>query len=175
MELEVLKVGTPFKDFIGLEEGISLNATENGLRLLITFRNIHPMEVEHIAGSGYTECKALVKNNLLMFFIKFGDMDWWETSLRVREDTVLDPITSDDVGHAMHIILAEAGSGIVYGLRMIGLGNKFSKDFDKMFTQVTPLSTEDFISAVDTVHRAYSVKELLKMTNTRYTVGVRGV
>lgn len=174
--MEMLSVGQVHESFIGMPEGMSTTLTESGIQVLITFVNPVEEEKEFIR-TGETQIKLLTKNNVPFMFYKFGDLDWFESPIYIDEEqleNILD-MKDDTVGYGMYIILADPVTGIIHGLRAVGIGHQFSKEYNSMLLRAPMLTKEEYINTVHKIQNTYRVKELVKMSNVSYKFGTKGV
>lgn len=174
--MELLELGKVHKEYIGMPEGISSTLTESGVQVLITFDKPIQEEITQIR-SGQAQFKLLLKNDIPFMLSKFGKLDWMESPIRVDDEQLQGINNMNDValGYGMYVILTDVSTGIIHALRAIGLGNGFSKELNKMLLRAPILSKEEYIKKVFAVQRAYTTKELVKMTNISYNAGTTGV
>lgn len=174
--MEMLKVNEIYESYIGMPEGISTTLTDGGIQMLITFDKPLDEEINFIR-QGKAEFKLIVKNDIPFILSKFGGLEWMETPIKVDEDQVssISNIDCSTMGYGLYIILADVRTGIVKVLRAIGLGNKFSKDFNAMILRSPILANDEYIKRVFAVQRNYSTKDLVKMSYVSYRTGEENV
>lgn len=174
--MEMLKVNEVYESYIGMPEGISATLTESGVQVLITFDTPIQEEIDFIR-VGKAEFKLILKNDIPFLLSKFGGLDWMESPIRVDEEQIasISDMKCDDMGYGMYVILADVKTGAVKALRAIGLGNGFSKELNKMMLVAPILSKEEYIKNVLAVQRAYTNKELVKMSYISYNAGTKNV
>lgn len=173
--MECLEVGKVKEQFKGLPDGISACLTEGGIMLLASYNSPADTEVENYK-SGNIEFKLITMGDLVWMLVKVGSEEWSDMPVHIDEECTLDDVLADlddeMKGYSVSVVLADTITGEVKALRLLGLGNKFSKSLNKMMRKVTPITNNaDLLIRARNVQAKYSTKHLVKLSNTGYISG----
>lgn len=157
--MEMLQVGKPNKSLAGLGEGISFRVSDNEIRLLMTYNNIHDNEVKGVR-FGDIEIGLGEIDSMGMIFISIEEaLAISDMPLLIDEDFSFTDLNEDE-GYALTIILAEEKTGVIKALRAIGLGHEFSLELRKVCEKLGPVDVEDIVKGLLVLQSQYSSEEL---------------
>lgn len=109
-----------------IAEGVSVRLDNSGLFALLTYED--PTETEiHNLRDGDIQAKIFVKGTTAFFLLKYGDLPWMDTPLKLETSTF--PQT-DGISDCLSMItlLANALDGRIHVLRYTSLNPAFSQN-----------------------------------------------
>lgn len=168
-----LKVGSKYEYALMHPEGCQLQIGESGILLWLNYISPTKEEISHWTRPGKTEFRAVNKNGIFFLLAKAEGENWIDIPYCPQiSDTyrLLEPIYDDTSGYAMQIMLTDKSSGEIKGLRLIGLGNAFSKEIKYMLDSlidITPfLTAPEFYSKLSMVYSTYSTSQLVEFSHS---------
>lgn len=169
------EIGEPF--FITFnQEGMYFDTTETGTILIVGFNSPTQKEVEQFKSSVKSEFRLSVVDDVLFLLAKIGSLNWMDASYNPSVASSLKPLSFDildGMGMQMWIYLVDSRTNILKAQRLIGLGTKFSKDFQCMANEILAKgrTVSDFNCRLQNVYRRYTTKDLLKFSTSYYKTG----
>ena len=125
MDISVYQVGKVSEDLIGKEK-IIFDITDGGGILYVLFSS--PTENEIRQFKEDIEIRYVKVGSVFMMLFKFGSLNWADAPYSPhlsKMSGIAEP--ADGEGIALQIIFADADTGMVHGLRLIGLSTEFSR------------------------------------------------
>lgn len=122
------KVGHVIESFKGIPEGVKFDMTDEGAVLSILFNKPTQKEIEEIK-KGSLQFGMFMKNNIIFILSKFGSMQWMDAPYTIHLSKNLTELNeiSEGEGYSCHIVLADASSGEIKAMRLIGFDTQYSK------------------------------------------------
>lgn len=170
-----IKVGRPYiPNSTCFKPGVHFNFSAGIYQLLISINNLKKIEKKSIT-KGKGRFKIFTYRDILFLLYKFNPgFDWSDCPYhfsRVARDARVEPqdITNETEGIGLSIVLIEANTGIVEGIRLIKLKNKLSREIvDIIKHQVeNPISDEEYHRRIDSAYRYYPSTESMLKLNLR--------
>lgn len=170
-EFELLSVGKESKLVKGKNEGVGLYLDGNLPIMILSFVNPTKEEVKAVE-RGELKFHLVQKENVLFLLGDFLNAGIMETPIIKLKDNCLEKIENNDLGYGVHIILGDPNTGIIHAMRIISLGNDFSKKLYNLF-QTSDNNLKDhkeILAKIIMIQNNYTTKELLKYSISTYTV-----
>ena len=99
--------------------------------------------------------------------MKFGDEMWMDVPLFGDEDTFeyIEKITDKDSGYALNILVSEARTGELKGIRVLAINNSVSRNIYKFLENQKEkgYEQEDYDLALGQIYANYPTSQLVKM------------
>lgn len=172
MEFEKYEVGGILEKAVGKTEGAYIDVDDAGMQIIILFDGPKPEEIAQFEQEKPFEIRFVTLSDIMMFTLKIGNLNWMDApysphlSLGLTKD--FEEIKPGE-GLAAMLILADARNAKIKSMRLLGLSEKFSKEFvsearrlkDKVFVK----SQYDY--ALQNLYRKYETKEIVKLSDIR--------
>jgi hypothetical protein len=170
--MEKLEIGQIYRPAAHRGEGAHFEIKPSGLEMALLFNEPSPNEVEQVR-RGRFEVHLAEINQTIFLLAKFGGLEWidmpYDPTLTLGLE--LQPIDGDTEGYSLLVLLADVPSGTLRAIRMVGLGNRFSKTFRQrvLATLEKGIPHTEHLRRVDAVYGQYSsAKAMLKSSIVRY-------
>jgi hypothetical protein len=165
INFKVLEVGKRIEEGIEhYQEGCKFDFSDSGGLLLLFYNSPTEKEIIDITKSN-AKIGICEKEGVLFLLWKFGSQPWLDTpySIHLSQKFEFQPI-EDSMGYSIHIILVDAQTGIVKGMRLIAMPNKLSKNFKRIIIEQDGLSFDknDYDKRLNMVYGNYSTGDLIK-------------
>lgn len=170
MEVQMIHVGGVLDGAKGAAEGCSVNFPGSDIRIVITMKEPTKYEIEQIQ-SGDIEYKLAVVDGVPFFLVRYGELSWMELPVIKAKDHV--PEVSIDTfeegcGYMMTTLICDVPSGVVKGMRVIGMESDVSNAITEAVNKAT--LHDDLYKACADILKAqnkHSQKDILiKATHT---------
>lgn len=163
--MKLLEIGKLFKDGITrYKEGIKFDITDGGCNLLIYYADPSEEEKKDIT-KGSFKYGYFREGNVILMLFRFGEQQWMDAPYSVhlsKNLTKLQGITEAQ-GFALNIYLINANSGIIEGMRLVGLNERLSKMLKEDIVKQNDLIYDGFDIKLNEVYRKYTTKALVSM------------
>lgn len=175
MEITNLSVGEEFLPIWGRPEGIYINVDAGGILLVYNFANPTQSEVDQMNAGKPFEIRFTRVGDALYILTKCGNLNWTDAPYNphLSRQPELQPITDDVVGYALTLLMVDAATCVIKSIRMIGLGNEFSKalktEIDSLLDD--PFSPERYAQQLRANNMAFSTTELVQMSTNCWKIG----
>lgn len=172
-----ISVGSRYPFLATEQDGCILEYGENGLTLFALFRNWKAEELRQF----YTDKPVMFRWTEIagvgFLCAKFGEMPWCECPFhpaiyKQQGRRLSFPAISEYVGMALTVICADAETGEVLNIRLIGLGHDFSVVWQDWAVSAyeRDISKADYENRVSTVFQHYTTEEIVQMATLSYTL-----
>lgn len=166
MDISVYQVGKVSEDLIGKEK-IIFDITDGGGILYVLFSS--PTENEIRQFKEDIEVRYVKVGSVFMMLFKFGSLNWADAPYSPhlsKMSGIAEP--ADGEGISLQIIFADADTGMVRGLRLIGLSTEFSR---KLAADISadlgrPFDKKMYSLDLATVFNTYPTSKLVSMAET---------
>lgn len=165
-----LSVGSP-APFSMPQEGCKFEFTENGAIIVCALNRPTPAEIQSFKPSSPFQIRYVRIDGVLFFLFKFGAMPWMDAPYDIRlSQSVALPDLSPGEGYALTVVLVDQATSIVKELRLIGLGERFSRDLrEELFSDAgDPLFLPQYYAKVDSIFRRNSTAKLVQLAHHYY-------
>ena len=166
MDVSVYQVGKVSADLIGKEK-IVFDITDGGGILYVLFSS--PTENEIRQFKEDIEIRYVKVGSVFMMLFKFGSLNWVDAPYSPhlsKISGIAEP--ADGEGIALQIIFGDANTGMVHGLRLIGLSTEFSR---KLAADISadlghPFDKKMYGLDLAAVFNTYPTSKLVSMAET---------
>lgn len=162
----LLKVGELFiAGVTHYQEGIKFNFDDSGAFLMYLFSSPTDKEISCIRKGDYS-FKVCEFPNVMFFLSKFGSMNWEDApySPHLSKSFTFQTLT-EGMGYGLTVVLVDAATGVLKGMRTIGLPTKFSlqlkASIERYLQQAFDNST--YLGAIDVAYAKYSVEDMVRI------------
>ena len=164
--MEKLEIGGKFSALAGRPEGTFFDITESGPVWIFNYANPTTEEISDVSEGSPFEIRMLPMKDVLWFFVKCGSQEWAEAPYtpHLSKAPNLNPIKDDREGYALTLLMVDASTQTIRHIRMLGLGNKFSRQLkrnvDNLLTQ--PFDKALYDLSIRKTQAVYSTDQLAK-------------
>lgn len=147
---------------------VGMGYGEAGFVVTVSFDHMTRKE-EDALRRGRLEVKALMLGDAIHFMFKFGSLSWMDTTFTaVLAQDEIPPVLDDSSGYALSFNFEDPVFGQKGG-RIVGLGNKMSKQIYKWTQEQLkkPFDVESYMANIDRIYAAYSTNDLVRMATVR--------
>lgn len=170
MEFQKYEVGRTLNKAIGKGEGVYADVDDTGMQIIVLFHRPTPDEISQFKQGKPFEIRLVTLQNVMMFTLKIGNLNWMDAPYNPHLSLGLTQDFSEvELGKGMGaiLILADAGTAQIKSIRMIGLSEKFTREF---ISEARRLKEKVFIKAeydsnVKNICLKYNTKEIVKMSD----------
>lgn len=169
--MERLEVGKLLKPGVTkYAEATKFDFTDGGAVLYLFYATPSAKEIEAIT-KGDVRLGFYSRDNVLFMLFKFGSLNWVDAPYSAHLSKQLTDIQSPEPGqgYSLTIHLIDADTGIIKGLRLIGLPHKFSLQFkDAVWTQrLKQFDLKQHDETIANVYRNYTTEDLVRMADVQ--------
>ena len=128
----VFKKGNKYPDFRSSQEVIKFDMDDSGAMLYIVYPDMTDKELSQFSSGSSFEVRFLERYGFDFLMFKFGSLPWMDVDYDIRlspELSAVPEIDNDTDGISLTCAFFEGRTGELKELRVVGLGNKFSKSF----------------------------------------------
>ena len=153
------------------QEGCRFGLTENGALLFCALNKPTPREKLAFESSSPFQIRYVRVQGVLFMLFKFGAMPWMDAPYDIRLSSEVDfPEPAPGEGLALNIVLVDQATNIIQHLRLIGLGERFSKDLRKeVFSDANePLIAPVYYEKINNIYSKYSTEDLVRLASHYY-------
>jgi hypothetical protein len=164
--MQVLEVGKLYKEGITHYQECAKFDFDNSGALLFLFLS-HPTDEEILAirkgDYGFAVCEL---SGVMFFLSKFGGLKWMDApySPHLSKSVTFQTVT-DGTGYSLNVLLVDAATGVLRGMRLIGLPTKFSRQLRASIDQSLQQSFDatSYDSAIAAVYNKHSTDEMVPL------------
>ena len=167
--MDKLEVGGRFSALANRPEGTFFEVTESGLVWFFNYVKPTQVEIAAISEGSPFEIRSMVRSGVLWLFVKCGNEQWAEAPYNphLSKSPDLDPISDNSSGYALTLVMVDASSQTIRHIRLIGLGNRFSR---KLYDDISSLNAAPFDiamynRAIADAQMVYSTPQMAAMCN----------
>ena len=174
-----LEVGKPFEPGkTNYPEGVKFDFTEGGLVLLLFFAGPTEEEVEAVRAGGFKigffDIAILdndtFKGNIIFLVFKFGDLPWMDVPFTIHLAQCKAPAEIEEgLGYGLQVLLIDAATGVLKGIRLVGLGTEWSRNFRQAILEqeAAGFDRRAYDAEIQRTYKMYRTRELVKMVEYR--------
>lgn len=161
--MTVFTVGKECPLLAGRPEGTYFDITDNGPLWCFNYMNPTKEELDDVSAGSSFEIRSMVLYGILWIFVRCGTQQWAEAPFdpRLCKKPFLQEITNDSDGYGLMLLLIDAQTSILRHIRLITLGNKFSKKLREDLLEI--LSSTPEPDAVQRAQARYSTSQMVAM------------
>lgn len=165
--MECIALGVANKRFKGLPEGISAQADENALTILMTYNNPTEEEINDVQ-NGSIDFGLTIIDKIPMMTIRFSDKHFMDCPISTENE--LKPINFEEgYGYITSIILVDINTGVVKSLRCIGLSTGLSRKINESLLN-KELTLQQFIFKVLHIQSEYTTDMLVDQSELTFRI-----
>ncbi len=172
MEISNLAVGETFLPLYGKPEGIYIDVDPSGILLMYNFTHPTQSEIDQMGAEKPFEIRYVRIQDALYILTKCGSLNWTDAPYNphLSRQPELQPITDDVGGYALTFLMVDAATNIIKSVRLIGLGNAFSKALKNEIDNLLgdPFSQERYAQLLRNNNIAFSTNDLVKLSTNRW-------
>lgn len=177
MNLRQYKVGKPFEEGINwYNEETRFDFDQSGPILLIFLENPTVKEIEAIR-AGEVKIGFYEIDGIIFMLFKFEEIPWIDAPYSIHLSGNTEPVNiEEDKGYGLQIFLIDANTGILKVIRLIGMGNEWSRRFREAILKQknTKFDPYEYNQKIEKIYRTYSSRKLAEMIPTKNGYRVRG-
>lgn len=177
--LKMYSVGQRYSEFRTGEDGYRLEYDGERLWLYVLLRNWLPKEQIEVSEKKRIVFHFAQFDGIGFFCVKFGDLPWGDAPFHpaIYKGSGIKYSERDfgeRKGIPLTIVCADSASGELLYMRLVGLGNQFSKSWQKWLLchADDDLNREEYERAVDGVYRYFSSEALAMIAPIRWALDV---
>lgn len=172
-----ISVGSRYPFLMTRQDGCILEYGEHGLTLFALFNNWKAIELQQF----YTDKPVVFRwaelGGVGFLCAKFGDMPWCECPFhpaiyKQQGRKFAFPAIGEYAGLAVTVICADAETGEVLNIRLIGLGHDFSVAWQDWAVAAyeKDMTMEEYQNRVNTVFQHYTTEQIMQMGTLSYVL-----
>lgn len=164
------EVGKLFEEGkIRYPEGIKFDFDQSGPFLIMFFNNPSSMEIQSVR-KGDLEFKLCVMDGVIFILYKFDGMQWMDAPYNVHLSPEFDlEGIAQGKGFGLNIFLVDADTGILEGMRYVGLSAEFSRRLKTSIQKqaALPFDKIAYHQSINRIYGNYSTNDLIKYSIAR--------
>ena len=172
MAIQDLRVGGRYPPIAAHGEGVYFDISSAGLTLVYNFSHPSAKEVDQMQADKPFEIQIASVAEALYILTKCGSLNWTDAPYNphLSRSGMLEKINDDTSGYALTLMMVDANTNVIHSLRLIGLGNAFSKKlYDKIDDMLSkPFDVEMYQNTVRINNMVRSTKDLVRMSTARW-------
>lgn len=159
----------------GRPEGTFFEITESGPIWFFNYVRPTDKEIAAMSAGSTFEIRSFALQSVLWVFVKCGDQPWAEAPYNphMSRNPALKPISDDNAGYALTLVMVDAATQTIKHLRTIGLGNRFSqnlkKDVDELLA--SPFSQTAYDLSVQKTQAIFTTAQMVKNCRNYWRMG----
>lgn len=165
--MDNLVVGGKFTALRNRPEGTFFEVTESGLMWIFNYMDPTADEIASVSEGSPFEIRSTVLNGALWVMVKCGSEEWAEAPYNphLSKAPQLEPLDGADKGYALMLVMVDATDQTIRHLRLIGLGNRFSRQLaeDIRELQDQPFDSREYDRAIRVTQMIYTTPQLARM------------
>jgi len=164
--MEKMEVGGKFTALANRPEGTFFEVTDSGLVWFFNYNRPTDEEIEDMSEGHPFEIRSMVMNGVLWLFIKCDGQEWAEAPYNphLSKFTELQPISDEDSGYGLTLALVDAANCTIRHMRLIGLGNRFSRQLYKDIMELSNKAFDQYTydTAIARAQMIYSTPQMVR-------------
>lgn len=116
-------------------------------------------------------------DGIIFMLFKFEEIPWIDAPYSIHLSGNTEPVNiEEDKGYGLQIFLIDANTGILKVIRLIGMGNEWSRRFREAILKQknTKFDPYEYNQKIEKIYRTYSSRKLAEMIPTKNWYRVRG-
>jgi len=163
--MDVLKVGDHFPQIAHYPEGVLFEIDDSMPMLIYNYSRPTAAEIADVSASGHAfEIRAQVRDSVLWVLSKCGSQEWCDSPYtpHLSHGVELPLLDSGKEGFALAVMVVDADTNTIKGIRFVGLGNRFSMQLYDMVEELKnkPFNEAAFANEVMRTQAAYTSRQL---------------
>ena len=165
MQFQKFEVGQLYKpDVTKYSEGTKFNFQQGGAVLELYFNRPTGDEIQDVTRGSF-EIGFYERGCIIFMLFKFGGWQWMDAPYTVH---LSQPFTFEELqpgtGYGLSIFLVDAATGILRGMRYVGLSTDFSRKFKYVVERqkANPFDQAAYIAEIQQFFQNYTTEDLVK-------------
>lgn len=161
----ILEVGKQFKQGVTTyQEGCKVDITDGGIDFCIFYSAPTQEEIKDIT-KGSFKFGFYDENNVILMLFRFGSQAWMDSPYSVHLSENLTELRepSEGNGYALNVYLVDSNTGILKGMRLIGLNTRISKMLYRAIINQKQQNYEGFERNLNNIYAKYPAKVLVSI------------
>jgi hypothetical protein len=166
------QVGEIYPEFI-MSECPAVSFDQNGLKLVISFHDPTEDETKQFFSSEPFELRYSLCGNLVIFLLKFGNLNWMDTSFcpfLVPDGMDYAEEIADGQGILTEIIFVNGKIGKLLNYRIVGLGTDISRKLIQEVKYIREKKKKEDYQASSAMYMSENASYWLKRSVSRFKV-----
>jgi len=167
-KFQAFKVGQVVPRFVNHTEGTVFDFDGSGAVMKVFFNDPTPREIEQFKSSMRFEMRMVEVYGIIMLTAKIGNLEWMDFpySPHLSKNMPVLENVSQGVGYAITLVLVNGKNGRVEHIRIIGMTERFSKEFKKIIEADTEksFSKTEYDKNLKTLFLRYTTKQIADMS-----------
>lgn len=172
MDYMKIQKDAPLDGAQGREDGCIFDLSDSGAMLFVFYKAPTPEEIKNFSEDSPLEVRYVVLDGEIYLLLKFGSQEWMDVPYNPhlsKNLTKLELIRNENEGLGLTIVFADTADGIVKVLRLVGLGNRFSRSFIGAVLERSqkPFDAAAYNASIAKTYSRYNTKQMLKFAIER--------
>ena len=166
---EQLEIGDPYLRVQGKPEGTIFDIRYPSIELVYNIERPTKTEVAQFVNGSLFEIRAVELNKLIIITSKVGTMPWCDAPYNPNfGDCRLDPVETKTQGYGLTLLLTDSPAGTLKHMRLIGLGNDFSRKFRKLVLENKELlmSESEYDRRLQEIFAKYTTDQIVEYSSS---------
>jgi len=171
--LERLEVGMPYSRIVGRGEGVFFDISYPGIELIYNYDKPTREEIAAVKMDKPVEIRVVEIDGVIIVTSKFGSLRWSDAPYNPRLGRCqLDELEPGTLGYGLTFFLTESPSGVIRHMRLLGLGNSFSRGFRDMVyaNKKVAISVSDYDKKTTDVFSRFNAEDIANRSTLRYRI-----
>lgn len=163
------EVGQVIDKFIGHQEGVLFDVSDEGADLIVFFKNPTKEEEEQFESGHRFEIRFVEIYGVIMMTFKIGNLNWMDApySPHLSKNLTKFTLPNENQGLGLTLIFIDAVTGEIKSMRLMGLSINFTK---KLFGLLMEQKMKDFnvaeySNSLNKIYSIYPTNKIVKMSN----------
>ena len=172
--MDELRVSGTYKGMSGKDEGTCFEIVESGPVWIFYYDSPTEEEINDVSAGSSFEIRSLIMDGVLWVLAKCGTQEWAEAPYNphLSRAPELQPVSGHADGYALTILLIDRLTDTIKSIRVIGLGNRFSRQLysDINELKAAPFSPSGYQAAISKAQARYTTAQLVRLTNNYWRI-----
>lgn len=168
------RVGQIIPEFIGHQECVKFDITDDGASLLVFFNRPNTNEIEQFKSNHSFEIRYVQLKDVIMMLVKIGSLNWMDAPYNPHLSKNLTHLLPPGSGQglALTIYLIDSATGKICSMRLVGLSERFTKSLFNTISEVWKKDWDkyEYMMNLNRIFASYATKDLVKNSVTYYKI-----
>lgn len=167
--MEKYEVGQVVEGFKYHSENAYFDIDDSGATMLVFFKKPTTEEIEQFKSGKNFEIRFTELYSVIMITVKIGNLNWMDAPYTPHLSKSLTKFEfhSENQGLGLTLILADAITGEIKSIRLLGLSEKLTK---RLFGTILehkakPFDKKEYYNSLNKIYAAYQTNQIVKMSN----------
>jgi len=163
------EVGKPYKEGAkNFVEGVKFDFQQTGATLELYYSRPTAQEIEDVTGGSF-ELGFTEKDSIIFMLFRFGSGQHMDAPYTVHLSAPFEFMElREGLGFGLNIFLIDAATGILKGMRYVGLSTDFSRRFQKAVERQKQMSFDkaEHFRTIQRIYGNYSTDDLVERADS---------